>query len=471
MPKAAAQPKPVDNPPDIERHDEVYFRHVAGPKVGRVLSRGSHGCVIEADGERHKVRWEHFLGHKVRVRPDVRVVDKGEDGFLVESASGERRFVRDPLGVVTPEPEPMKKSLLPVVLFVGEPELLLKAAGREIKNRPGLVLQDVTDKAGRQTKRWKKVGHESPVGRHNMGRGDGVKFQAGTHKGEGEVDGELGKDGFHAKDATGRRHPVHYHEVTHHAPAERPEQGGSEAQEPGAEREFYSPEEVAKLPKVTRQPYNTWDELKRHGEVGLAQFREKLGPIAQRLGLRTDVKSPADLTDEMLSSDDGFLFVAPLKGNERAKEKVEADYKGVWSELRDVVRATISVASFDQLREAVHAVDQAGLKLAQKPRDKFATPSKEGYRDLMVIVTLPNGMLAEMQFHVKPMTAAKSEGHKAYETTRSLEAKYGEEEPTDSWSDADHTAYYKALKEQRRIYAEAWAMVEKSGKKEQTPGK
>lgn len=117
--------EPAASPPDVERHDEVYFRHASGPKAGRVLSRGAHGCVIEADGERHKVRWEHFLGHKVRVRPDVKVVDKGEDGFLVEDRGGARRFVRDPVGVI--DPEPLKKAAAPAVLLMGEPGDLAKA--------------------------------------------------------------------------------------------------------------------------------------------------------------------------------------------------------------------------------------------------------------------------------------------------------------------------------------------------------
>lgn len=120
--------KPAEAPettPDVERHDEVYFRHASGPRAGRVLSRGAHGCVIDADGERHKVRWEHFLGHKVRVRPDVKVVDKGEDGFLVEDGAGARRFVRDPIGVV--DPQPMRKAIAPAVLFLADPAELAKA--------------------------------------------------------------------------------------------------------------------------------------------------------------------------------------------------------------------------------------------------------------------------------------------------------------------------------------------------------
>ena len=98
--------------PDLERHDEVYFRGDAGPMCGKVLSRGAHGAIIDVEGKRHKMHWERYLGHKVRVRPDVKVVSQGEDGLLVEGPAGDRRFVRDDLGT-----KPMAKSLMPAVLF------------------------------------------------------------------------------------------------------------------------------------------------------------------------------------------------------------------------------------------------------------------------------------------------------------------------------------------------------------------
>lgn len=218
MPKASARqpPDPADLP-DIERHDEVYFRHASGPKVGRVLSRGAHGCVIEADGKPHKVHWENFLGHKVKVQPKVKVVDRGEDGFLVESPGGHRRFVRDEAGPA--DPPAMRKSLLPTVLLMGTQEALLKASGREIKNRPGLVLRPVTDKSGRQTKRWVRA-QEDPPGKHNLGHEHPVRFKHAGGASEGKVAGTPGEHGVHVHDGEGQRHKVQYKDITHHAKPE-----------------------------------------------------------------------------------------------------------------------------------------------------------------------------------------------------------------------------------------------------------
>jgi predicted ABC-type ATPase len=243
MPMKSAKRNDSETPPDVERHDEVYFRHPSGPKCGKVLSRGQHGCVIEADGKRHKVKWEHLHGHKVRVRPDVKVVDTGEDGFIVADGSGRRRFVQDPLGVMPNEEEAMGKSVLfvsrpvaaPTVLFFCSGEDLAKAAGGggPIKGRPGLTLQRTTDKSGKPTQRWMRNQKEEPkgdrgkkssgadkgYGTHNLSEGSHVSFKGPDGAGEGTIASKPGKDGAYVKDATGKVHEVPWVAVTGHKPA------------------------------------------------------------------------------------------------------------------------------------------------------------------------------------------------------------------------------------------------------------
>lgn len=458
MPARAKPQKAPDSAdiPDVERHDEVYFRHRSGPKVGRVLARGAHGCTIESDGGRHKVRWDGFLGHKVRVRSDAKVVDQGEDGLLVEAPSGHRRFVRDPMGVIDAGGD-VHKSLLPAVLFIASPADLMKAMGGGIKGRPGLTLQDTTDKGGKRTKRWKRAGGEKPkVDRHAVADGHHVKFKRGEHAGEGHIDGDPGEHGVHVRDGAGKHHQVLYSEVTHHDPKPKGKAKAS-ASSPG----FFATEAVAKLPAVSAQPAATLEELQAAAPEALEQFSAALGVVAKSLGLRTDVANPRALSPEDLSSADGFLFIGKLKSPDRAKQKVEADYGGDWSQLRDLVRATITVSTVDDVRAAVEAVQGAGLDLAQKPKDRFTKPKKEGYRDLLTVVRLPGGMLAELQFHLKPITVAKAAAHKDYEAVRSLEAKYGEDEPTDLWSPEDHKSFYGAMKRQRETYDAAWAAASK----------
>lgn len=79
--------------PSVFPGDHIYFEHASGPMSGRVLAHGKHGCTVEADGKRHKVKWENVLGHKKRAPQHVTLIEHGEDGMVVEDASGHRRFI------------------------------------------------------------------------------------------------------------------------------------------------------------------------------------------------------------------------------------------------------------------------------------------------------------------------------------------------------------------------------------------
>lgn len=77
----------------LERDDEVYFNDRDGPRRGRVLCHGKHGCTVECDGRRQRVKWEHVLGHHKRAQPEHRLVEQGEDGAILEDARGRRRYL------------------------------------------------------------------------------------------------------------------------------------------------------------------------------------------------------------------------------------------------------------------------------------------------------------------------------------------------------------------------------------------
>lgn len=483
-PKKPAKKDAEVERPDVEIHDEIYYRHKDGPRSGKVVSVGEHGCQVDcsAGGGRHKVRWADLHGHKVRVRPDVKVVDQGIDGMLVEDPRGRRRYVHDPVGEETPPLGEMTKSeveVLPgprLVLFGGDE--MLKAVGG-MKNRPGLALQQTTDKAGHQTRRWRKTGAEpdkakpdakpdpDAYGAHNLKTGEVIDFKAGDFAGKGKIVGKPGKDGAHVRDASGRAHQVLWSEITGKAEAAEKGAAGASAPEtdgggqadsqeaaPAPGEAFFPAAEVANLPERVNQPVKSWRELVDLGDEGMTQFKTALEGVASTLGLRTDVSS-GDI-ESHVDSDEGILLIGKPKSEARAAEKVRADYDNDWSQLRDYARATISVASVEDLHAAVNAAKAGGLVPVQVPKDRFSKPTREGYRDLLTIVKLPNGMLAELQFHLKGMTVAKKAAHRDYEVSRGLNAKYDEYEPSDRWTDEDHTAFYDAMRNQKDIYGAAW---------------
>lgn len=249
---AGKRPAKQTRRPGVEVGDHVYFKLGDQHTHGKVVCHGEHGCHIDHEGGRSRVYWSDVLGHRTRSAKSAKVVDRGDDGMLVEDDKGRRRFVAGELP--EPEPErredtaddhsaiseqikratPMTKSILPpggrVVFFKGGP----------IANRPGLTKKQITDRAGHQITRWVKTSAPAPsndnggkprdpdphdargsaagYGTHDIQPGAKVKFQAGEHKGEGEVTA-VGKHGVTAKDATGREHGVMHHEITHYKPA------------------------------------------------------------------------------------------------------------------------------------------------------------------------------------------------------------------------------------------------------------
>lgn len=450
-PKPKKEPEPRG---DVEPGDHLYVHHAGQPCTGIVRAHGRHGVTVEVDGQHAKVPWDRVLGHKKRAAQRYTVIDQGEDGMLVADAQGRRRFVGLPNEA---KEDPMVAKSFQAAK---RPVLFLKAG---MPPGPGLQKKQITDKNGVQTTKWVSTDRGGPPAQ----KGQHVGFANGEHRGHGQVTA-VGQHGVTVRDQAGGEHRVHHEKITHQWQGDgAPDHSPHEAQQPAqsgalpAPAKLFTDEDLAKLPDKVNQPAKSWEELVQKGTEGLAQFREQLGKVAQVMGLDSG-KKPEDITPEEWENDKGFLFLAPLKGEKRAKEKVESDYGGDWSQLRDIVRATISVPQMANVTEALSHLKSVGIELAQKPKDRFSKPTDEGYRDLMTIVKLPNGMLAELQIHVKAMTLAKEKGHKDYEVTRSLVAKYGEP-PSDKWSDADKAKFETAVQAQRDLYDTVWTKATGGG--------
>lgn len=76
--------------------DEVFFHHNGTPKTGSVIATGKHGCTIKDGDKTHKVKWECLSGHKKRTKQSYTVDVLGEDGMIIKSGDGSRRFVAIP---------------------------------------------------------------------------------------------------------------------------------------------------------------------------------------------------------------------------------------------------------------------------------------------------------------------------------------------------------------------------------------
>lgn len=201
---------------------------------------------------------------------------------------------------------------------------------------------------------------------------------------------------------------------------------------------------MASLPKSSaiRQPHNSWEALNHHGVEGREQFVKMLDALG--------------LPPERLS-------IPPNKSEGRSREKVETDYDGDWTQIKDVVRGTIISNNLGEMEQAVADLQKAGIELAAQPKDKVSNPTPEGYRDINVLVKLPNGMVAELQFNVPRMLEAKEEMHNVYARQQKIQRKNGSAEPNSTWSEQDTDTFLALREEQLAVYSAAWEEVEAAG--------
>jgi hypothetical protein len=169
------------------------------------------------------------------------------------------------------------------------------------------------------------------------------------------------------------------------------------------------------------QPFNDKDSAYTSAWKSKNTFNKILSTLADSLSARwyfvNSKKSMKEMVDDLKKPGIMMIYV-PVKEEKRAKEKVEKDYGGSWSRIGDLLRASIVVDNFDELKQVIQLIFAAGLHLARKPKDRFANPVNKGYRDVLLNVILPNGHVAEIQLHLKPMFKAKEETYKFYKKIR-----------------------------------------------------
>jgi hypothetical protein len=192
----------------------------------------------------------------------------------------------------------------------------------------------------------------------------------------------------------------------------------------------------------------------------MMNWLDRGGELEKAIGMKVSDKPPEETDFDKVKGP--MLFLAPIKSKARAEEKVNADYKtvdspdGDWSQLTDLVRATIAVDNYDDISKVADTLKKHGLKLAKPPKDRFQKPTPVGYRDVLLNVEYPNGHIGELQLHVKPMLKAKNAGHKHYETMRTIDAKMEKEKRT-TRTDEEEKSMQEALQKSKELYESAWS--------------
>ena len=195
------------SPPDIEVADEIYFRHGDGPCCGKVVCHGKTGCMVDCEHGRHRVRYEHVLGHKVRVQPDYQVVHTGDDGMIVEHAGGQRRYIRDSEPLRKPD---VRKSDPPITGWGAALFKAIEAAAAS--SNP----HDISDLVPDRIRLLKQISPDKGTLADihlPFQAGAIVHFKIGHLSGQGQIIG-TGRDGATIRDDAGNEHGVPWDKIS-----------------------------------------------------------------------------------------------------------------------------------------------------------------------------------------------------------------------------------------------------------------
>lgn len=183
-----------------------------------------------------------------------------------------------------------------------------------------------------------------------------------------------------------------------------------------------------------RQAWNNLDDLYAIADAAQSELGTLLHHIAQQ--------------------SQSQLILPEVKSYPRAAEKVAHKFNGDASQITDLARATLVSDSIHDLMHAYHALNEQAQVVKQKNR--FAEPKASGYRDLNLLVRLPEtGMIAEVQLHLKDIADIKSgPEHKVYEQVQQIEAKAKNQQR--ELTEFETVQIAKLRQESHKLYHRAW---------------
>ncbi|PMG32167.1 GTP pyrophosphokinase [Shewanella sp. 10N.286.52.C2] len=129
----------------------------------------------------------------------------------------------------------------------------------------------------------------------------------------------------------------------------------------------------------------------------------------------------SNLVTKISQQNQAYTIIPKIKSYQRAQQKIALKFDGDASYLTDIARATIVTNDVASMMSAYKAI-VAHAEVVQV-KNRFATPKASGYRDLNLLVKLPQSqMVAEVQLHLNKIAEIKSgPEHHVYEQIQHIE--------------------------------------------------
>lgn len=183
-----------------------------------------------------------------------------------------------------------------------------------------------------------------------------------------------------------------------------------------------------------KQPYSKFAELYPHAVIGQNELE--------------------DLTERIAQHSETTFFSSGPKSKTRALNKISTKLAGNSELVTDLVRTSIVAQDIPSLLSAFELIEQQTQLVRIKNR--FKTPGPSGYRDLSLLVRLPESQLiAEIQLHLEAFSVIKNgKEHHNYEQIQQIERLQLSEKRV--LSELEQAAVNKLRNESKQMYHSAW---------------
>lgn len=182
------------------------------------------------------------------------------------------------------------------------------------------------------------------------------------------------------------------------------------------------------------QPYSDFDQL----YLAASFAQQELDTVIREISLITSTQA----------------ILPGVKSEQRAKAKVETELQDNTRQITDLARGSLVAADIPSLVQAFELLNKEVTVVAVKNR--FKSPTDSGYRDLKMLVRLPESQLiAEVQLHLDAISTVKNgEEHKIYEQIQTIE-RVGLQENR-SLSEFEQAQITQLRAVSKNLYQEAW---------------
>jgi hypothetical protein len=208
-----------------------------------------------------------------------------------------------------------------------------------------------------------------------------------------------------------------------------------------ANRKHTQPRNLAGLFSITE--YQAHDIKQPHSDFNLLYQKAISG--------QSELES---ITRKIAQKSNTYTYSSGVKSKQRALDKVTTKHTGNSEKITDIARTSIVAQDIPEMMKAFELLEQNTQLLRIKNR--FVTPNPSGYRDLSLLVRLPeSGIIAEVQLHLEAFSVIKNgKEHDNYEQIQQIQRLQLRENR--ELSEIELASIAKLRKESQQMYQQAW---------------